>query len=259
VRWIWNRYSVSSIPAMIPLAFCFFVIAMWSSSASAWAMELQMADMPQMNAPVYVNDGSRAAKLLADKEESEFNHHLAGLLVGFAGLLILAESTFAKSWRYSGYTWPVCFLAAGVFLLIFSDTEIWPFGPQTPWYAITHETEDLQHKVFATMLLIIGCVELQRARGHWKWRCAAWLFPIAGVIGGVLLLLHVHSGNMQAPHAMETMERIQKQHRLFATAGLGVAIAKGLAQTPQRAQIFFARLWPALLVILGVLLMRYTE
>src|ERR1700745_850344 len=31
------------------------------------------------------------AKLLADKRESEFNHHLAGLLVLAAGLFIIAE------------------------------------------------------------------------------------------------------------------------------------------------------------------------
>src|SRR2546429_3153662 len=41
------------------------------------------------------------------------------------------------------------FLAAGLFLLVFSDTEIWPFGPQTPWYAVTHNPEDLQHKIFS--------------------------------------------------------------------------------------------------------------
>jgi len=31
--------------------------------------------------------------------------------------------------------------------------------------------------------------------------------------------------HMQAPNAMETMARIQNQHRLFAGAGLGVALA----------------------------------
>jgi hypothetical protein len=73
------------------------------------------------------------------------------------------------------------------------------------------------------------------------------------------LLFHVHGGDMQAPHAMETMEHIQKQHRWFAATGLGVALANGLAGTPQKWQQLFKKVWPALLIVLGVLLTQYTE
>src|SRR5256884_186051 len=151
------------------------------------------------------------------------------------------------------------FLAAGLFLLVFSDTEIWPFGPQTPWYAVTHNPEDLQHKIFSIILLAIGYVELQRARGRLVAPWATWFFPLAGFTGAILLLFHVHGGDMHSPHAMETMEHIQKQHRWFAATGLGVALTNGLAGTPQKWQQLFKKTWPVLLIFLGVLLAQYTE
>lgn len=230
----------------------------------AWTQQHDMDNMPgmKMDRPAAAEDPAQAAKRLADKQESEFNHHLAGLFVIFAGIFILAESRLATRWPVVRYAWPMCFLAAGLFVLVFSDTEIWPFGPQTPWYAITHNTEDLQHKIFSIILLALGYVEFQRVRGRLKSPWAAWFFPVVGATGAILLLFHVHSGDMQAPHAMETMTRIQIQHRWFAAVGLGVALANGaagLTKTSQKWQHIFRRVWPALLIILGVLLTRYTE
>ena len=230
-------------------------------STSTWSQEHDMAGMPGMNrsAPAASEGPAEAAKHLADKKESEFNHHLAGLFVIVAGMFILSESYLAKRWPLIRFVWPMCFLAVGLFVLVFSDTEIWPFGPQSPWYAITHNSEDLQHKVFSIILLAIGYVELQRVRGRLTAPWANWFFPVIGVAGAILLLFHVHSGDMQAPHAMETMERIQKEHRWFAATGLGVALANGLAGTPQKWQQLFKKAWPALLIVLGVLLTQYTE
>lgn len=223
-----------------------------------------MDSMPEMNmnAAAAPEDPAAAAKRLADKRESEFNHHLAGVLVAVAGIFILAEGRLAKRWPLARYVWPMCFLAAGLFLLVFSDTEIWPFGPQSPWYAITHNAEDLQHKVFAVILLALGYVELQRARKRWTSLWAAWFFPSVALAGAILLLFHVHGGNMQAPHAMESMARIQKEHRWFAATGFGIALTNGLAETTegqQKWRQFFRAAWPALLIVLGLLLTQYTE
>jgi hypothetical protein len=56
------------------------------------------------------------AKLLADKRESEFNHHLAGFLVILASLLILVEAIVRDRWLWVRYAWPVCFLLSGLFV-----------------------------------------------------------------------------------------------------------------------------------------------
>ena len=242
-------------------AISLYVFLVFLFAPLAQCQQQDMDSMPGMNmsATAAPEDPAQAARRLADKRESEFNHHLAGVLVAFAGIFILAQDPLAKRWPLVRYAWPVCFFAAGLFLLIFSDTEIWPFGPQSPWYAITHNTEDLQHKIFAVILLAVGYVEFQRARGRLTAPWAAWFFPVVGAAGAILLLFHVHGGDMQAPHAMESMERIQMQHRWFAATGFGIAIANGLAETPQRWQQYFRKIWPALLIVLGALLTQYTE
>jgi putative copper resistance protein D len=204
-------------------------------------------------------DSATQAALEAWKRESEFNHHLAGLLVLVAGLLILADGSIRQRWGVSRHVWPICFLVSGIFLLIFSDTELWPFGSQNWYFGLTHHMEVLQHKVFAVLLLAVGVIELQRARGILKARWAGWVFPIVASAGSLLLLFHEHQGGMTGPNHMELMHRIQSQHYSFAVTGLGIALSKGLAETPFEWRPFFERLFPALLVVLGALLMVYVE
>jgi hypothetical protein len=55
------------------------------------------------------------------------------------------------------------------------------------------------------------------------------------------------------------MERIQSQHRWYAGLGLGIAVTKGLSETQVRWQKILKKLWPILLIGLGILLMGYSE
>jgi hypothetical protein len=197
-------------------------------------------------------------KHLADKRESEFNHHLAGFLVILAALFFLVQGNLEKRWPAARYAWPMCFLIAGVFLLIFSDTEIWPFGYMSFIYAVTHNPEDAQHKTFALILLVLGVIEMLRASGRLKAAWSAWVFPVVSLGGAVLLLFH-HHGGMHGPDAMQTMVRVQHQHLHFAEAGAGAAVAKGLAETNARWYSVFSKVWPLFMIVLGVMLMMYTE
>ena len=106
------------------------------------------------------------ATRLADKQESEFNHHLAGLFIVAVGMLILGQERLARRWPSAKYAWPLCFLVAGLFVLLFSDTEIWPWGTQSLYYALTHNPEDVQHKVFALILILVAWFEIQNLRGQ---------------------------------------------------------------------------------------------
>lgn len=227
------------------------VLAQQDNMQDMPGMEMQQSGAPQTPAML--------AKHARDKKESEFNHHLAGLLVALAGVFLLLEDKLAKRWPAARYVWSWCFLAAGIFLLIFSDTEIWPFGKMSFWYAITHEPEDLQHKIFAVILLALGFIELQRARKRLQNAWSAWAFPVIGVAGSVLLLFHHHQAGMVGPHHMETMEHIQNQHRAFAATGGGIALTKGLSEVQTTWRQAFQKIWPTLLIVLGVLLMMYTE
>jgi hypothetical protein len=245
---------------------CAFLMAVAMALFVTWnaplgAQQDNMQDMPgmemqQSSAP---ETPAMQAKQARDKKESEFNHHLAGALVALAGVFLLMQDKLAKRWPAVRYVWPCCFLAAGVFLLVFSDTEIWPFGSQSFWYAITHNTEDLEHKTFAVILLALGTIELLRARERLHSLWSKWAFPVVGMIGAVMLLFHHHTAGMHGAHHMETMEHIQNQHRAFAATGGGIALTKGLSEVQTTWRQAFQKMWPTLLIVLGVLLMMYTE
>ena len=255
-----NRSSDNAVCVLL----LFFLV---SSTAFAWTQSSSMPDMPDMpgmnhktmHAPAKANSPAAEAKRLADKRESEFNHRLAGFFVLLAGIFALLEPRFRKRWPIIRYGWGICFLAVGVFLLIFSDTEIWPFGPQSLWYALSHEPEDLQHKIFALILLAIGAVQIQTARGRLKEGLLAYLFPVMTVIGSILLIFHTHGGDMSAAGAMQKMQHIETEHARFAAAGLAIAVTSVLAQRQQRFVEVCRRSWPLLLILLGGLLMLYTE
>jgi len=70
----------------------------------------------KMDVPAAVEEPAQAAQRLADKQESEFNHHLAGLFVICAGIFILAESHLARVGLLCDLPGPCAFLAAGLFV-----------------------------------------------------------------------------------------------------------------------------------------------
>lgn len=251
---LWKLWLWSSI--------CLLLAFAWQSlPLTLYAQDHSMHEMHAgMNAPLAAPvDAEAQAKLLADKRESEFNHHLAGFLVVLAGLFILAEGDLRDRWPWLRYAWPACFILSGIFVLGWSDTELWPFGPQSWYFGLTHHLEVLQHKIFSVLLLALGFVELQRARGVLKAAWAGWVFPVLAVVGSSMLFFHDHQAGMNGPNHMELMHRIQSEHFSFAIAGFGIGLSKKLAETKTPWRTFFERLYPALLIVLGVLLLVYVE
>jgi putative copper resistance protein D len=228
-------------------------------SANAAHAEHDGMDMSMPMPEQTQSDPAQQAIQLKNKRESEFNHHLAGLFLILAGLFLLAENALRLRWPQARFAWPTCFLLAGLFLLVFSDTELWPFGPQSWWYGLIHDREDLQHKTFAAILLILGVLEIQRIRGVLKSAWAAWAFPALALLGSVLLLFHEHHTGMRGDDHMTVMARIQAEHLNFAIAGCGIGVTKGLSELRTRWQTVFTKSWPVLLIVLGILLLRYTE
>jgi len=212
--------------------------------------------MPQSEGPI---TPAMRAKLLADKNESEFNHHLAGFLVALPGLLILFQNPLVNRWPAIKYAWPACFLLSGIFLLVWSDTELWPFGDRQWLEALGHNTEVLQHKVYAVLLLGLGVIEWRRAGGALKSVWSGWVFPAVAIGGSALLLFHQHEAGMHGPDHMEVMARIQSEHLSYSLAGIGIGLTKGLAEVKTRWQRVFAKLFPLLMIAFGVLLMLYRE
>ena len=219
-------------------------------------MDMSMP-MPMDGMPM--DAAEHARMMLADRQGSEFNHHLAGFFVVFAGVFFLAASVRPGQPAFLRYAWPLCFLLCGVFLLAYSDKELWPFGPQSWWYGLGHEREVLQHKLFAVILLALGVIELQRARGVLRAAWSGWVFPILACLGSVLLLFHEHGSGMSGPNHMAVMSHIQTQHQSFSAAGFCIGLSKGLSEASPRRQAIFSALSSLLIIVLGVLLIRYTE
>jgi putative copper resistance protein D len=259
IRYIAARLHLSTGGALLTLL---IVLSLSPAPALGRSMHADHAGHEAMSMAMdeqTLMDASQQAKLLADKRESEFNHHLAGFFLILAAVFILAEGWLAKRPSFLRFAWPSCFLLSGLFLLVFSDTDLWPFGPQSWWYGLTRNHEDLQHKAFAVILLALGILELQRARGVLKSAWATWMFPVLAFCGSAMLLFHQHRSGMHGPHHMTVMARIQTQHLSFAATGFAIGVVKGLSELPTRWQMMFARLWSLLMIVLGVLLMRYTE
>jgi len=219
-----------------------------------------------MNMPTTPTDPATLARLqakhVADKKESEFNHHLAGVFVILAALFILTESFVRPRFPFLRYVWPLCFLGAGIFLLVFSDTELWPFGPRSWWWGLTQNREDLQHKTFAVLLLALAYIEIQRARGVLTAAWSAWVFPVLAFFGSGLLFFHEHRSSMGgADHMahMAIMQRIQSEHLTFSISGIAIGLFKGFSEVRSRWQTLFARLWPIAMIVLGILLLLYVE
>ena len=213
-------------------------------------------DMSAMDKPL---DPAAQAKLLADKNESEFNHHLAGFFVALGGAFILFQSPLGKKFRLVNYVWPASFLLSGIFVMVWSDTELWPFGHRQWLEALQNNAEVLQHKTFAVLLLGLGVIEWLRVNGGVRSAWSGLVFPALAVGGSVLLLFHQHEGGMSGPNHMEVMARIQSEHLSYAAVGIGIGLAKGLYEIKMPGHRVFARLWPLLMVGLGLLLMAYRE
>jgi len=204
-------------------------------------------------------DTAAQAKLLADKNESEFNHHLAGFFVALGGLFILFSGIIEKKLPAAKFAWPSSFLLSGVFVLVWSDTELWPFGPRQWLEALQNNREVLQHKTFAALLLGLGIIEWLRVKETLKTVWSGLVFPVLAIAGSILLLFHQHEAGMHGPNHMELMAKIQSEHWSYAMVGLGIGVSKGVADFAGSAQRIFAKIWPTLLFGLGVLLMFYRE
>jgi putative copper resistance protein D len=253
--WFWLGAA-----SLLSLTF-FLLLYVWPPSHEEMHQEHQEHHHMSMSMPMHEEMMTPAmqAKRLADKKESEFNHHLAGFFVVLAGAFILLQNSLASRWPSVKYVWPACFLLSGIFLMVWSDTELWPFGHREWLEALRNNREVLQHKVFAVLLLILGVIEWQRARGVLKAFWSGLVFPVLAIGGSVLLLFHQHEAGMHGSHQMEVMAQIQSEHLSYTVTGLGIGLAKGLAEIRTRFQGVFAKLWPALTMLLGVLLMLYQE
>jgi len=127
-----------------------------------------------------------------NKPASERNHHLSGYALIAIGALVIAGQS-SQRLRALQLVWPFLFVAAGLFLALWSDGEMWPRGDLNWIWLIHHDAEARQHKVYAILLMVMGVIEYLRVKGKLSrfWRVAG--FPLLALFGAVLLLFHDHT------------------------------------------------------------------
>ncbi len=118
---------------------------------------------------------------------SVFNHRLAGAFVMLIGLGELHGGLGTGLMRWTKFLLPGAMLAAGSYLLIWSDHDAWPIGPKTLIETFFGDgTSTLQHKLYALLLLAVGTIELFKRSGRLLPRHWSLPLPAFAVIGGAL-------------------------------------------------------------------------
>jgi putative copper resistance protein D len=189
----------------------------------------------------------------AEKSWSEYNHHWAGLIVLAIGLLAFLAQTQHSPWARN---WPLLFLGLSLFLLLRSDPETWPLGPNGFWVTL-QDPEVLLHRIFALLVIGLAIFEWRVQTGRVSTQSARLIFPALVAVASALLLTHSHSlGNIKEEVLAEL------SHAPLAVAGIVAGWSRWLEiRLPAENKVRYkmAWLWPACLVLVGLLLLNYRE
>jgi putative copper resistance protein D len=185
------------------------------------------------------------------KAYSEFNHHLSGVfLLVIAGLFLLKEQgVVPRRWLT---LWPLSLLLLGGYLVIWSDRFAWPIGPAGFFESLT-DPETVQHKLYAVVLVALGSLEWARLRGRLPRLGSALFFGIVAFAG--LLMFH-HSLLMAHNHHSP---KLLSNHLLVGALTIGAGGAKLTWEMGWMKWRHGGLLWPACVLVLGVLLVFYSE
>ncbi len=195
-------------------------------------------------------DSHRHARTAAEAAYSTFNHRVAGAL-----LLVIAMATWWESRRSRRFPWSAVsaplWMAFSVYLFLSVDPEAWPLGPGTLADAVADGLV-VQHKALSLIPLVIGVVEVLRRAGllrSSRWRAVV---PALAVLGGATMFVHGHHGGVQ-------LDRMFLHHAAMGAAAVTGAGALFLAQRTAAGRVALVRAWPALLALMALLLLVYSD
>ena len=187
----------------------------------------------------------------ADRQWSEFNHHVAGAFVFLMGVLAILSRTGWAPWARH---WPLVFFGLAAFLLVRNDPGSWPLGPQGFWEGMQY-SEVVQHRIFVLLVLGFGTFEWMVRTGRIRSRRAALVFPILCSVGGALLLTHSHASlNLKSEYLIEVT------HAPLGVIAMLVGWGRWLElRLPPGETKLPGRVWSIGLAMVGVLLLLYRE
>jgi copper resistance protein D len=193
-----------------------------------------------------------------DRAWSEYNHHWAGLIVLGAGLLALVARLPGQRWARH---WPLLFLALAAFIVLRADPECWPLGPRPFWGSFT-APDVLEHRLFAALAAAFAFFEWGVRTGRLRSPAARFVFPAMCAAGGALLLTHAHALGEGTDEVFAELSHTPMAI-LGAAAGwsrwLELRLEAGDAPQDRRSRRIAAWIWPACLLLIGLLLLNYRE
>ncbi len=203
------------------------------------------------------------------KAYSESSHFIAGVVVIVIGLLAMVEP-LAGAWQgWVRLLWPGVLLASAPVLFIRNDPDAWPVGP-LGFFESFADPEILLHRLEVFVILLIAAVELLRRLNRLSRPAWRYLFPTVATRGGLLLFVHIHDeveivfiqhifqqvGDVVWLHLRD---HIYMQHVGMGTVTLMAGLVKLLQESGRWKARYTAFVWPALIAILGLQLMVFTE
>ena len=183
---------------------------------------------------------------------SEYNHHLAGMIVLIMGILVFLEKTGKAPWARH---WPLLLVVLAAFLFLRSEVEGWPTGSLTLAESL-RDPEFIQHKAFAVLITGFAAFEWsvrnQVMRNDW----AKYVFPLICAVGGMMLLTHSHSiANVKEVLLQEMTHLPLAVFAIWSgwTRWLELRLEDG------RAKVIAGWLWPAFFCMTALTLLLYRE
>lgn len=196
-------------------------------------------------------DDPSAPRNDADRAWSEFNHHVAGILVLTMGLLAILHASGRAAWARH---WPLVFLGLAGFLALRNDPGSWPLGPEGFWEGWLVATVT-QHRIFVLLVVAFGVFEWLVRSGRMHSSRAALIFPLICAVGGGLLLTHSHEAlNLKDEFLLEVT------HAPLGVLAMLVGWTRWLElRLPAGRRRLPGSLWAVGLALIGVLLIFYRE
>jgi putative copper resistance protein D len=188
---------------------------------------------------------------------SEFNHHLSGIWILIIGLSEVRQALAMPYWAWTRFLLPGALLAAGSFLLVWSDHNAWPIGSLSFMQTFFgSDSEIIQHKSYGLLSVTVGIIELLRRFGQLGHAVWATPLPVFAIVGGLMLFAHSHGVHPSA-------NKIAMDHAIMGTMAVAAGSSKLLSNwfcSPSHTQSSkWELLWPVLILFIGIQLLLYSE